>query len=200
MLFKVLLTFSFTAVLPKLSISSPQIDNTIDTRPVYKNANYIFNAIHSSMRQWASSLNHNGMSFFPAYIPAGTELYHGTGTRHPIQSMEWLAFEPEHALNFAWKFPDGPPLAYDFEHQHDMSIKWLLDSNLTRILMHQTHESKPDDSHQQVYDSLQRPLHHTGRQSAPGVRPPSTEPIKVQPGWLHTYVMRHDLRLIYVDG
>ncbi|KAK6338143.1 hypothetical protein TWF696_001614 [Orbilia brochopaga] len=66
-----------------------------------RNANHIFNAIHSSMRQWGSSLNHNGMSLFLAQVPAGTQFYHGTGTPDPVSGMEWLAFEPEHALNFA---------------------------------------------------------------------------------------------------
>ncbi|KAI1619338.1 hypothetical protein EDD37DRAFT_571222 [Exophiala viscosa] len=71
------------------------------------NANHIFNAIHSSMRQWGSSLNHNGMSLFLAKVPAGTQFYHGTSQQEPITGMEWLAFEPEHAINFARKM-GGP--------------------------------------------------------------------------------------------
>src|SRR3954468_7465721 len=66
-----------------------------------QHANHIFNAIHSSMRQWGSSLNHNGMSFFLATVPAGTRLYHGGSTRDPVIGPEWLAFEAEHALMFA---------------------------------------------------------------------------------------------------
>jgi hypothetical protein len=65
------------------------------------NANSIFNAIHSSMRQWGSSLNHNGMSFFLASIPPGVMLYHGTHTPDRVRGIEWLAFEIEHAENFA---------------------------------------------------------------------------------------------------
>ncbi|KZF26157.1 hypothetical protein L228DRAFT_205987, partial [Xylona heveae TC161] len=65
------------------------------------NANHIFNAIHYSMRQWGSSLHHNGMSYFIATVPAGTEFYHGTWTSEPVQGIEWLAFEPEHAMLFA---------------------------------------------------------------------------------------------------
>ncbi|OAF99695.1 uncharacterized protein CC84DRAFT_1169214 [Paraphaeosphaeria sporulosa] len=65
------------------------------------NANHIFNAIHSSMRQWGSSLNHNGMSFFMATVPADTQLYHGSSSEDVVKGMEWLAFEPEHALVFA---------------------------------------------------------------------------------------------------
>lgn len=53
------------------------------------------------MRQWGSSLNHNGMSFYPARVPKGTQLYHGSGNNSTITGMEWLAFEPEHALLFA---------------------------------------------------------------------------------------------------
>ena len=64
-------------------------------------APHIFNALHSSMRQWGSSLNHNGMSFFPATIPAHTDFYHGTHTIEPVTGTEWLAFEIEHAENFA---------------------------------------------------------------------------------------------------
>lgn len=70
------------------------------------NANHIFNAIHSSMRQWGSSLNHNGMSFFMAMVPADTQLYHGSSSKEVVKGMEWLAFEPEHALVFAR--PRGP--------------------------------------------------------------------------------------------
>ena len=74
------------------------------------NANHIFNAIHSSMRQWGSSLNYNGMSFFIARVPEGTKFYHGGQQEEPVTGMEWLAFEPEHALLFAVprKFIDRP--------------------------------------------------------------------------------------------
>lgn len=82
------------------------------------NANHILNALHSSMRQWGSAWNHNGMSFFLASVPAGTQFYHGTSSASPINGTEWLAFEPEHALGFArvrrprgspGKGPHGPP-------------------------------------------------------------------------------------------
>ena len=43
------------------------------------------------------------MSFFLATIPAGTELYHGRGSNATVKGFEWLAFEPEHAMNFAAK-------------------------------------------------------------------------------------------------
>lgn len=83
--------------------SAVSSDATVD------NANHIFNAIHSSMRQWGSSLNHNGMSFFLATVPEGTRLYHGTWDPDFIKGMQWLAFEPEHALLFAGPRRGPPP-------------------------------------------------------------------------------------------
>ncbi|KAI1410542.1 hypothetical protein F5Y13DRAFT_181242 [Hypoxylon sp. FL1857] len=60
------------------------------------------------------------MSLFPAVIPEGVLLYHGTHTREVPKGLEWLAFEIEHAENFArgrWRRPNdtngephpGPP-------------------------------------------------------------------------------------------
>ncbi|RFU30213.1 hypothetical protein B7463_g6130, partial [Scytalidium lignicola] len=88
---------------------------TPNNASIVNNANHIFTAIHSAMRQWGSSLKHNGMSFFPATVPKGTLLYHGAGTAERVTGMEWLAFEIEHATMFAWKRvgggrgPDQPP-------------------------------------------------------------------------------------------
>lgn len=64
-------------------------------------ANLIFNSIYAAMRQWGSSVQHNGMSLFPAYIPEGTLLYHGRGEAERVTGMEWLAFETHHAEMFA---------------------------------------------------------------------------------------------------
>jgi hypothetical protein len=74
----------------------------------HHNANHIFNAIHASMRHLESSLYSNGMSFFLATAPKGTEFYHGTGYVNPIKGVEWLAFEPEHSLGFAHR-SESPP-------------------------------------------------------------------------------------------
>lgn len=72
------------------------------------NANHIFNAIHSAGRQWGSSLNHNGFGFIPVVVPAGTSFYHGGYFEQPPEGPEWLAFEVEHAENFA-RIPKGGP-------------------------------------------------------------------------------------------
>ncbi|PNS18888.1 hypothetical protein CAC42_5427 [Sphaceloma murrayae] len=136
-------------------------------------ANHVFNAIHNSMRQFGSSLNHNGLSFFLATVPQGTEYYHGTSSPNRINDTQWLAFEPEHALIFARPHmrppkdgkgaPGRPP------------------------------PSGPPPSRRLHRDSAippQRPLQVPGdTRSNPDSR-----------GYLHTYRTRHPLRLLYLDG
>ncbi|PHH55089.1 hypothetical protein CFIMG_002740RA [Ceratocystis fimbriata CBS 114723] len=78
------------------------------------NAFGIFNTVLAGMRQWDSSVHHNGMAFVPAQVPEGTLLYHGGISAEVPDTLEWLAFEIEHAQNFArsfrgdWK-PRFPP-------------------------------------------------------------------------------------------
>ena len=197
MLFHIFQLLLLAVVLPQISHASPQLASLNASSPIAKNANHIFNAIHSSMRQWGSSLNHNGMSFFPAYIPVGTQLYHGTGTPDPVEGMEWLAFEPEHALNFAWKISWGN----DTEQQTSLSSpKWMLGSDLTRtFLTQQIFKRGQDKVDQQAHKSLQRPLFSSEQPSSQEKRP--KRPITgVEPGWLHTYEIKHDIRLVYIDG
>lgn len=70
------------------------------------NAFPIFNSIHSAMRQWGSSLNHNGLAMIPAKVPKGNLLYHGTHSSDPqTRGLEWLAFEPEHSeiFSLSWR-------------------------------------------------------------------------------------------------
>ncbi|KAI1857793.1 uncharacterized protein JN550_013056 [Neoarthrinium moseri] len=71
----------------------------------------IFNAVHNAMRQWGSSLHHNGMSFFLATVPQGVLLHHGSSSPDPPSQPDWLAYEIEHAENFARgrRGPGGPP-------------------------------------------------------------------------------------------
>lgn len=76
------------------------------------NANKIFNAVHSSLRQWGSSIEHNGVSFFPATVPSGTVLYHGTWDPEIPRSFEWLAFEVQHAEMFARSMRMAPRGGY----------------------------------------------------------------------------------------
>ncbi|KAL7931813.1 hypothetical protein V8C35DRAFT_103400 [Trichoderma chlorosporum] len=92
------------------SVAVAQIEAPIrpDHASAKANANHIFNAIHSAGRQWGSSLNHNGFGFIPVVVPEGTSLYHGGYFERPPDGPEWLAFEVEHAENFA-RVPKGGP-------------------------------------------------------------------------------------------
>ncbi|OAA58466.1 hypothetical protein SPI_06539 [Niveomyces insectorum RCEF 264] len=93
-----------------LSSDAAAADHTAPLLPsndaARRNAFAIFNAVHSAMRQWGSSLNHNGLSFFLATVPEGQLFYHGgrdPGRPRGLNGTgcEWLAFEVEHAQLFA---------------------------------------------------------------------------------------------------
>lgn len=73
-----------------------------------KNAHEIFNQLNNAGRQWGSSVKHNGVGFFPAVVPAGTLMYHGTRRQQPPEGLEWLAFEIEHAEAFGSSWLGGP--------------------------------------------------------------------------------------------
>lgn len=83
------------------------LDNGPHVAHARAKAPQIFNSLHHSMRQWGSSLQHNGMSYFRASIPAGTVLFHGTPFKNRtafqdvLGGMDWMAFEIEHAEFFA---------------------------------------------------------------------------------------------------
>jgi hypothetical protein len=142
-----------------------------------RNANHIFNAIHSSMRQWGSSLFHNGMSVFPAVVPAGTQFYHGTGSEEPVQGLEWLAFEPEHAIMFARSFkpPDSETKgSVDKSNQHPPA---RIDNQAPSEPMQIIGASSEDEDHR--------------------LRP---KPPRFEPGWLHTYRTKEATPLLYIDG
>ncbi len=148
---------NFASVANAVAVSHSLLVETTDE---LQNANHIFNAIHSSMRQWGSSLNHNGMSFFPAVVPAGTQFYHGRGAEEPVQGLEWLAYEPEHALGFSFKVRDPGSMETIVELEQDLNTRTETRSASIAI---SDYMSKNED-------------HHS--------RP---EPPRVEPGWLHTY-------------
>ena len=215
---------SFSLLLFCLQVNIPQIfafqpSSTDASSPASKNAPHIFNAIHSSLRQWGSSLNHNGMSFFVAHMPEGTELYHGRGSKEPVVGLEWLAFEPEHALNFAWNMsrprqgrppkddtprPEKPGHAYDQFQEYaseQLSTKWLIRSNASLMIEFLSSGTSSDpyapaEEWRSFHDeAAQQPLEDKKPPS-----PPSRPPFERKPGYLHTYRARRDLTLLYIDG
>ena len=135
------------------------------------NAFDIFNAIHSAMRQWGSSLNHNGMSLFVATIPPGVLLHHGSPNATPPTGPEWLAFELEHAELFAHAPlpPNQPPPG----------------------LIPPPSKDQNQDQHQ----DHQHPLTpHSQPQPKPKPPPAQTN------GYLQTYLTTAPLPLLYIDG
>ena len=185
-----------------------------------QNANHIFNAIHSSMRQWGSSLNHNGMSFFLASMPKGTQLYHGAPTKEPVKGIEWLAFEPEHALAFArpWRPGGSRPTKENgmdaaWEHQHQpgpnksqkeghLSAFWERARDEGRPQPFDTtggglgmeHDESNEDHQQMATPNL---VEHSLHQQQPMYTEEGNREVS---GYLHTYRTKHPLSLLYIDG
>lgn len=167
-------------LLPWLAAAGPlpETANLIPTTDATTHANHIFNALHSSMRQFGSSLNHNGMSLFIATVPEGTEFYHGTSQKDRINGTQWLAFEPEHALLFA-RGHRGPPPGHgppgdghappDIEHEKPKGPYFpdegIDQSNPTENKDHDKYKSPKDGSkHHDGKDRKGRPgKHHSDK-------------------------------------
>lgn len=164
--------YSWAAAVP--FVPHTDQENNAFTSPDVHNANHIFNAIHSSMRQWGSSLNHNGMSFFMAQVPAGTHFYHGSGFRQPVEGMEWLAFEPEHASFFAMRIKRP-------NDTDDNDGSGLENGDRTRLLPNHDRGIVVDQS-PILEASVERPRY------------------EVEAGWLHTYRTKDTVPLLYIDG
>ncbi|CAL5866308.1 uncharacterized protein PFLUO_LOCUS515 [Penicillium psychrofluorescens] len=142
-----------------------------------RNANHIFNAIHASMRQWGSSLHHNGMSFFLASVPEGTQFFHGTSESTPIIGTEWLAFEPEHAMVFAGR--RGPP---------------------HRVPPPKNDDYDDDNDSPSHHEELRRREPHHAESGERCISPEVEDAAEEDAGYLHTYAAAKDLRLLYIDG
>ncbi|KAH8601197.1 hypothetical protein B0O99DRAFT_251013 [Bisporella sp. PMI_857] len=169
----ILLTSILASQLQSQVILTPNHDPySFNIESAKSNAAAIFNTIHSSMRQWGSSVQHNGMSFFPATVPAGTLLYHGTvRDPRPVTGLEWLAFEIQHAEYFAtprrrcWHPIQPPPPTAP----HIRSSRWSL-------LLEQTRMSKLEEDGDGDSDC------------------------EWLSGYLQIYQATRPLRLLYLDG
>lgn len=68
----------------------------------FDNATAIFNEVNNALKQKNADLNPISVSFFPAYIPIGTHLYHSNHNGGKIpESYEWTAMDYEFSYNFA---------------------------------------------------------------------------------------------------
>ncbi|KAI5363327.1 hypothetical protein Slin15195_G107110 [Septoria linicola] len=180
------------------------------TTPATHNANHIFNAVHSSMRQWGSSLLHNGMSVFIATVPEGTQLYHGTSEPYRVNATQWLAFEPEHALVFARAHHGPPPGKGGLPKPGDEQEGWHPPQSIEAL---QEYPPEPPPKHElearHPHEPANgRPLSHTRAQRKRAsvyykqepLQPKESKVKNDQHGYLHTYRAKHDLRLLYLDG
>lgn len=83
---------TFAAAVSAIAVgASRSVANHPDVESAHDNAFAIFNSIHSAMRQWGSSVHHNGLSFYLSTAPEGSTFYHG-GLVHTvlIASSGWL--------------------------------------------------------------------------------------------------------------
>ncbi|KPI41050.1 uncharacterized protein AB675_8102 [Cyphellophora attinorum] len=186
------------------------------------NPEHIFRTLVSAGRQFPSSLNHNGVSYFLATVPAGTRLYHGRGGKQPVESgFEWLAFEPEHASNFAIRVCELPDQSHSDsrakgpEHliSSDGSAKWWLSpEQLFAYASSATQQGFPDgcicppDSRHGPYLRLPHNDDPRPRDQQSILAPPPKGPPRlpkhfcIDSGYLHRYSPISDLHLLYIDG
>ncbi|KAL6915659.1 hypothetical protein ACHAPO_008085 [Fusarium lateritium] len=142
----------------------------------------VFNEIHSAGRLWGSSLYHNGFGFFPATVPAGTMFYHGSRKNVTPPGLEWLAFDLEHAENFArsFKFKPGkrpPPVPVPGKDKPEQEND-VLEEGLREELRRRS-------------DRVSKELH---------VRDDDEDgDINVR-GYLHLYQTTRELNLLLLDG
>lgn len=186
-----------TSIVPALlatgAAASPVVAPETTVNTTIPNANHIFNAIHSSMRQWGSSVNHNGMSFFIATVPAGTEFYHGRSDKDDVKGMEWLAFEPEHALLFARPRRGGPPGGGPGRGPPGHGPPGGGPPG------HGDGDRRgppPWESGPKPADDGQKPIHGKDQRGEEDVHGEDV----TDAGFLHTYAAKRDLRLLYLDG
>ncbi|KAK7736973.1 hypothetical protein SLS53_006728 [Cytospora paraplurivora] len=150
----------------------------------------IFNAVNDALRQFGSSLHHNGMSFYLATIPEGVILHHGNTNPNSPDDPDWLAFEIEHAEIFARGRhggpgggpPGGPPPPGDGHG------KPPFDKRGGRAAFDLVHLSKDDRPQQPI---LEEPY---------ASDPQVVGSMQGEGGWLHTYRTARPLRYLYIDG
>lgn len=195
------LAFLFSAV---SLCASHSTSNHPDNKSANKNAFAIFNSIHSAMRQWGSSVHHNGLSFYLATAPEGSVFYHGGFSPDRPENFDWLAFEVEHAARFAasWEFTEDFDLNTRAELTYDEYI-------LKTLLKHRSSHVKPpsDTLHSpSFHDALfsQRPMatmeemdDDDDDKDPPPNHPPFDQLIR---GYFHLYRANRPLNLLYIDG
>ncbi|RGP78734.1 hypothetical protein FLONG3_3189 [Fusarium longipes] len=156
-----------------------------DAKYAEDRAYMVFNEIHSAGRLWGSSLYHNGFGFFPATIPAGTMFYHGARQNVTPTGLEWLAFDIEHAENFARSFRSKPG-------RRPPPAVPLPDT------------PKPAQEEEDFHEELRRRSDHGTVKDDKIIRdksdgPEDNDDVNFR-GYLHLYQTTRDLNVLLLDG
>lgn len=154
----------------------------------------LFNSIHSAVRQFGSSVHHNGMSFYLAQAPRGSIFYHGDYRPAIPPDFEWMSFEVEHAYAFAesWEPPPKDNLSSSFTAN---SLLWhQMDRRMSR--------QRPVADRLAQKSSAQSPIFGASDEPEKDPRPGPYWPDWSKParGYFHTYMANRPLNLLYIDG
>lgn len=152
----------------------------------------IFNAINNAMRQWGSSLHHNGMSFYLATVPEGVILHHGNTNEDSPDHPDWLAYEIEHAEGFArgrHGGPGGGPPGSGGPPGDGHRGPPPFDKRGGRAAFDIVNINKDDGTQQALLEGEE-----------PYAEPDGLDSTQGEGGWLHTYRTTRPLRYLYVDG
>lgn len=172
------------AYIPGSASASPSASVSPNKSAARRNAHRIFNTLHSACRQWGSSTDHNGMSFFRVTVPEGSYFFHGAVTSDRPTGLEWLAFEIEHAQNFARpRGPGPPPRLSDAEDWDGLSQR------------HSVHGANGVF----VDPESQHPIGVPDQDEFPPEQP-GPDPSRPSRGYLQTYQAARPLNLLYIDG
>lgn len=170
-----------------------------DPNAAEENAFALFNSIHSAMRQFGSSVHHNGLTFYLAQAPEGSVFYHGDYRISTPPGFEWLAFEFEHAQIFAESWEPRENLE-ESSFETETLIQHRLSHRMQPLL------SSTSQAAMSIYDQTasQYPIVNDkevqGNKSGDSGGPYFPDQSKPARGYFHTYVANRPLNLLYIGG
>lgn len=138
------------------------------------------------------------MSFFLASVPEGVQLYHGTGREERVRGMEWLAFEPEHALNFAHGQLRGPPPGRGKNKTNESGEKGGEAGHDRKERRGVGYGNEDEDHNDTLRDEFV--VEKPSSQHIIGPDQPPLPPGLNETGYFHVYRTKHALNLLLIDG
>ncbi|POS68508.1 hypothetical protein DHEL01_v213098 [Diaporthe helianthi] len=164
----------------------------------------IFNAVNNAMRQWGSSLHHNGMSFYLATVPEGVIFHHGNDNKTSPRGPEWLAYEIEHAEGFAHgrRGPPrgGPPHGGGRPRGDDHGLSADAIEGPRPRPRPQSGGLKIQEGFEPVRMRKQDDPQRVMIDETSSESPQAVDDAQPHGGWLHTYRTTRPLQYLYVDG